>query len=150
MRTSGKSWRAGTSATLAAAALALASCAGDAGDEAAEAPSESDGPVTASSPGGEVEMTLSPGGRIAFDEGGTARYKVAWVAQADDDERCDLVLSVTDPRDQLLHSVPVTGCDSSMEMTLQDGARDGGAAGHYTVALASGDDAAEARLTVEQ
>ncbi|KKO82672.1 hypothetical protein [Corynebacterium xerosis] len=131
--------RSSIASTLAAAALVMAACTTE---EASPETSES-------KDAGSIELGVTPDEPLTFDESGTARYTVDWTAKAGPDEECRLVLTVTAPDDQVINSVPVAGCDSSMEMTLVDGAGDL-KAGEYRIELERDDERAETTVTVEK
>ena len=57
-----------------------------------------------------------------LNDSGTTEYTAEWTAGADGDGNCEFVLTVSGPGEQVIHSVPVSGCESSMAMTLVDGA----------------------------
>ncbi|MFC3850563.1 hypothetical protein ACFORJ_10360 [Corynebacterium hansenii] len=132
--------RSSLASTLAVAALAIAACGTD------ELPAE----TSESKSKGSIELKVTPDGPITLDESGTAKYNVDWEAKAQgDDETCEFVLTVTAPGDEVLHTVPVTGCDSSMAMTLVDGAGEM-KSGEYRVELERDNERAEERFTVKK
>lgn len=132
--------RSSIASTLAAAALVIAAC----GTE--ELPAE----TSKSKSEGSIELSVTPDGPITLNKSGTAQYNVDWEAKAQgDDETCEFVLTVTAPGDEILHTVPVTGCDSSMSMTLVDGAGEM-KSGEYLVELERDNERAEERFTVKK
>lgn len=160
--------RPAIASSLAVAALMLSACAGDDGangDSAGDGSDGADSPSSESSMdqpsgskaeaagAGSIDLTINPGGPITFDASGIARYTVAWAAAAEangeGDEGCAMVLMVTDPAGNLINAVPVTGCESSMELTLVDGAGDA-APGDYLVELEGAGGRAEATVTVQR
>ena len=84
-----------------------------------------------------------------LNDSGTTEYTAEWTAEADGDGNCEFVLTVSAPREQVIHSVPVSGCESSMAMTLVDGAGELDA-GEYLVELKRDNERAEATFTVEK
>lgn len=128
--------RSSFASTLAAAALVIAACGAD------EAPPE----ASESTAEGAIELEVTPD-LVTFKDAGAAEYIAEWKADAKANAGCEFVLSVTDPADQVIHSVPVTGCDSSMSMTLVDGAGDI-ESGEYTVELERDGERAEAEFAV--
>lgn len=131
--------RSSVASTLAVAALVIAACsAEEPSPEASESTTE-----------GTIELTMSPN-PVTFNETDTAEYTAEWKAETDGTEQpCEFVLSVTDPADQVIHSVPVSGCKSSMTMSLVDGAGDM-EAGEYIVDIERGNERTEAAFMLEK
>lgn len=130
--------RSSIASTLAVAALVIAACGTEeASPEASEGTTE-----------GSIELRVTPD-PVTFNDAGAAEYTAEWTADEIGDAGCDFVLSVTDPADHVIHSVPVTGCESSMSMTLVDGAGDM-ESGEYTVELERDGERAEAKFTLEK
>ncbi|MFD5868541.1 hypothetical protein ACFWGD_08010 [Corynebacterium sp. NPDC060344] len=132
--------RTTTASTLAVAALVIAACTAEEGiPEASE-----------SNDSGSIELSVSPD-PVTLNDSGTAEYTAEWKAEAasDADENCEFVVTVSDPDQQVIHSVPVSGCDSSMSMSLVDGAGEL-EAGDYVVELERDGERAEAKFTLEK
>lgn len=130
--------RPSIASTLAVAALAIAACTTE------ELIPETSETTTE----GSIELGVTPD-PVTFDGAGAAEYTAEWKADAKGDAGCEFVLSVTDPADHVIHSVPVSGCESSMRMTLVDGAGDM-ESGEYTVELKRDGERAEAKFTLEK
>lgn len=130
--------RTTTASTLAVAALAIAACTAD---ESIPESSPSNGE-------GSIELSVTPD-PVMLNDSGTAEYTAEWKAEAasDTDENCEFILTVSDPGQQVIHSVPVSGCDSSMSMSLVDGAGEL-KAGDYVVELERDGERAEAKFTL--
>ena len=130
--------RTPAASTLALAALAIAACTTE----------ESLPEASEDATSGSIELGVTPN-RVTFNDAGAAEYTAEWTADEIGDAGCDFVLSDTDPADHVIHSVPVTGCESSMSMTLVDGAGDM-ESGEYTVELERDGERAEAKFTLEK
>ena len=130
--------RTTAASTLAVAALAIAACTTD----------ESIPEASPSNGEGSIELSVTPD-PVMLNDSGTTEYTAEWTAEADGDGNCEFVLTVSDPREQVIHSVPVSGCESSMAMTLVDGAGELDA-GEYLVELKRDNERAEATFTLEK
>ena len=130
--------RTTTASTLAVAALVIAACTTD----------ESIPEASPSNGEGSIELSVTPD-PVMLNDSGTTEYTAEWTAEADGDGNCEFVLTVSDPREQVIHSVPVSGCESSMAMTLVDGAGELDA-GEYLVELKRDNERAEAKFTLEK
>lgn len=130
--------RTTTASTLAVAALVIASCTTE---ESIPESSPSNGE-------GSIELSVAPD-PVTLNDSGTAEYTAEWTAEADGDGNCEFVLTVSDPGEQVIHSVPVSGCESSMAMTLVDGAGEL-EAGEYLVELERDGERAEAKFTLKK
>lgn len=130
--------RTPTASTLAMAALAIAACTTE--ESIPEAPE--------SATSGSIELGVTPS-RVTFNDAGTAEYTAEWTADGDGHGTCEFVLTLTTPGDTVLHTVPVTGCDSALKMSLVDGAGEL-EAGEYRVELERDGERAEATFTVEK
>ncbi|MEX3528293.1 hypothetical protein [Corynebacterium xerosis] len=130
--------RSSIASTLAAAALVMAACTTD----------ESIPEASPSNGEGSIELSVTPD-PVMLNDSGTTEYTTEWTAEADGDGNCEFVLTVSDPREQVIHSVPVSGCESSMAMTLVDGAGELDA-GEYLVELKRDNERAEATFTLEK
>lgn len=130
--------RTTTASTLAVAALVIASCTTE---ESIPESSPSNGE-------GSIELSVAPD-PVTLNDSGTAEYTAEWTAEANGDGNCEFVLTVSDPGEQAIHSVPVSGCESSMTMTLVDGAGELDA-GEYLVELKRDNERAEATFTLEK
>lgn len=86
---------------------------------------------------------------VTLNDSGTAEYTAEWTAEANADGNCEFVLTVSNPGEQVIHSVPVSGCESSMAMTLVDGAGELDT-GEYRVELKRDGERAEAKFTLEK
>lgn len=130
--------RTTAASTLAVAALVIAACTTD----------ESIPEASPSNGEGSIELSVTPD-PVMLNDSGTTEYTAEWTAEADGDGNCEFVLTVSDPREQVIHSVPVSGCESSMAMTLVDGAGELDA-GEYLVELKRDNERAEATFTLEK
>ena len=130
--------RTPAASTLALAALAIAACTTE----------ESLPEASEDATSGSIELGVTPN-RVTFNDAGTAEYTAEWTAEGDGDGNCEFMLTLTSPGDTVLHTVPVTGCDSALKMSLVDGAGEL-ETGEYLVELERDDELAEAAFTVEK